>query len=660
MQGKLVSSWHMVLGPASAGVFVSFIFIFCGASAIARLAGPNDLPSVNEAETADVQVDANGHSVTTIDRMIRVNNDEGRERESVQTIDFNARSSKVKILLAETINGDQHMKVSADNIEFKAIGDFVHGFDTQTRAKITFPNVRVKSHIHFRYLITVSEVPNEGFYSFLADFNWWYIEHYQAKIRSVLPLHYWKQDPQKVLSIRQGKDGDQYLLDIQSTAPISLTTVQEENPYIRAERSTAFGVSSLSDWSQYAQKTIVSQESLFAEKLPSSLEKIRAAADRETTPLAKLDRVHALVAEEFRYFGDWRRRNGGYVPRSLSEIDRTHYGDCKDLSLVVTAIYRSLGFKADLAWTVRGEPHLKPAHEWFQIPTDWFNHAVTRVEVDGVTYWIDATNPVANSKQIPQDISEKPAFVMNREKSYLQFTPGLGSTTATYNRSLVYSYQSDETLRVSGELTLKGRAAIPLTVARFYKPIDTLKYDLVRASSFGYRILNSWVGDLPATSRIVGDMQVKLGYTLNDVGVRTSSGIGFFLPRENMVDRLLEDVKGRNSDIYAGETPGVWNSREQLMNLKLVGDSNLDCEIHSRWASASRQVRQIEGSVVANDRIELFTNVVPIDEAATPEFTDFQNRLRACFFRETLVLQPTVGATGKATLQSTKLLPPPP
>lgn len=605
----------------------------------ARFAKESDLASVNEFERAEIDVDSRGHSKVVIERLIRIKNDEGRERESTQAIEFNDRSARLKILSAQTLNGKRAINVSKKNIEIKPVGDFSRYFDTLKRAKITFPNVQVGSKIRLKYEIDTHEVPNEGFFSFLADFNSWYMEKYEAVIRSALPLNVVKNDPENLFQITPSKQGRFYFLEIHTTKPIMRQTTEEESAFIRADRNPSFVVSSLESWQQYATQTIANQEKLFAKKLPASMMKIRDAALGEKTVIEKLDRVSSLVSQEFRYFGDWRRRNGGFIPRTLAEIHQTRYGDCKDLSLVTAAIYRALGFKADIAWTLRGDPHLQPLKLWYEHPVDWFNHAVTRVEVDGKVYWIDATNPVTYASSVPADISGKPAFVLDAEKPFLDTIPALTSDSYHMGKSFTYEYQPDHSLKTEGELTLKGRAAINLTMNGFYKPLDGVNYDLIRALSYGYKLRRFKVGEYPHGSRIVGDLVVPFEFTLTDIGVRTSAGYGFLLSREGAVDRLIEETRDRASDIYL-DPPGVWTNREELVGVRRIGERDLNCDLKSEWVHAKRDVRDTPTGIVTTDRFEIKKSLVPNEILHTAEFERFQSALRECFFRAALVVEP--------------------
>lgn len=80
--------------------------------------------------------------------------------------------------------------------------------------------------------------------------------------------------------------------------------------------------------------------------------------------------------------------DGGLVPRPLSEIWSTGYGDCKDSSRLFVALARLCGLDAcpALVTTTYG-----PAvDEWLPSATV-FDHCISRVALDGKVWWIDPT-----------------------------------------------------------------------------------------------------------------------------------------------------------------------------------------------------------------------------------------------------------------------------
>ncbi len=121
---------------------------------------------------------------------------------------------------------------------------------------------------------------------------------------------------------------------------------------------------------------------------PPELEAMAAEIAASTPdPKGRAAAALKLVQRELRYLtigiGD-----GGYVPRSIEEIWRTRFGDCKDASRLLTALLNRLGLTAcpalvstAIGWTLnQGPPHVGA-----------FDHCIVRLTLDGRSWWLDAT-----------------------------------------------------------------------------------------------------------------------------------------------------------------------------------------------------------------------------------------------------------------------------
>lgn len=621
--------------------FLPLLSLFAS-PALAKLASPGDLPYVVERDATEMTVQASGEYRMVRESLIRIANDQGRESQSVQSLQFNSRSQTLRIIEAATLNGPPEKAVKtvvpARDIEIKEIGEMSQAFDSIKQASLSYPNVQVGSRLLLKYELINKEVALKNFWSVGFSVAGDYIEKFEFRVRSKLPLHVNVRDGEKRLAQTPvSKKNGWNELRVYSTSAIATQTIQEEFPFLRPERIPAISVSSLPDWSNYAREMIPVHERLLAPKLPPLLEDIKKKADLEKTSVDKIQRVMALVAQEFRYFGDWRRRHGGYVPRSLNEIATSRYGDCKDLSLAVTAIYRALGYKAHLAWIYRGD--ISPSESTYKIPVDTsFNHAVAKVEADGQTFWIDATNPVAYARGVFPDIADRPAFVLNPQAPKLERTPALKAEDAVYSSDLSYALQDDDTVKVSGEAGLAGRLAIGLTARAFYSPVDVVNYELIRTLANNGKVTDTFVGGFDRGTRIVQDIKIPVRFTLSETGLRTSAGIGFPLMRDDSVSRLLSETKDRVSDIHL-ESPATSRSIIRLLNVRKVGSLSLDCAIENEFASFKREVKEAERGVTIADTVVVKKSVVPVEVLSTAAFEKFQDGLRSCFNRAAVVLE---------------------
>src|SRR5690606_24345355 len=93
------------------------------------------------------------------------------------------------------------------------------------------------------------------------------------------------------------------------------------------------------------------------------------------------------IQDDFRYLSV-NLEVGGQIPSNPDDVIRRRYGDCKDLSLLLTYILRRLG--------VDPRPLLVHSHPGRALPdmlpsTCLFNHVIVEYSVEGQSYWVDPT-----------------------------------------------------------------------------------------------------------------------------------------------------------------------------------------------------------------------------------------------------------------------------
>ena len=93
------------------------------------------------------------------------------------------------------------------------------------------------------------------------------------------------------------------------------------------------------------------------------------------------------------------------------------------------------------------------------------------------------------------------------------------------------------------------------------------------------------------------------------------------------------------TDIFL-DKPGVREMSEEIVGVKRVGSTNLDCEIESEWVRLSRKVSDTAKGISINDRAEVREPVIPFEKVKAPEFALFQKRVRECFERAAVIYEP--------------------
>lgn len=620
-------------------VFVLFLLsAFLTTQAEARLPKESDLAAITESEVATFDVRRDGTYTLDYEVRVAVLSEAGRDAQAVKHISFNSRASKFELVSAATINDGVEMKVASSNVEIKEIGDS-KVFDTTKEAIISFPSVRVGSRIAFRYRLKFVEVPIEGFFSTGMNIDLQNVDSMKRIIRSDRPLFVSTQDKMGLLDVKSRKDGSRHIVEITNKEKIRLEVVQEDAAFVDNGRLPTVIVSTEETWKQFGQEIIATQEKLLSKPLPKSLEDIRLAAMEEPVE-RRMAVIAGKVAQEFRYFGDWRRRNGGHVPRELKEIGETGYGDCKDMTLVVVAIARAMGLKADVAWIWRGD--VFPDESYYRMPNDFgFNHAVARVE-DGTVQWIDATNPVAIPGQVFADIGQRPALILAKAGVYLDRTPALKPTDSVARIELALTMKqgargTDGTFDLKGKLLQKGRAATHAEWALLYVPNEQFQFETARWLARNEK-LESYDIQLPKeSSRVVRDLSFPTKFTIADLGLRTTAGIGFPLLRNDTIDFLLYDTRERFSDLWLGP-PGVFEEEYILPKASIVGNVKIGCDLKNEWMNLSRSIKTGTRGIEIKNRYETLKSVIPNSFLKSADYSAFQTQVRRCFNRSAVIL----------------------
>ncbi len=636
----------------------------------ARLVEDTDLLSVVESARTRFKVRRDGSYEVTEESTTKILTEAARDSLAVRTVNYNARTSRVEILSAETIHPDgARHRVSASQIETKEVGDSLV-FDSTKQVIISFPKVTVGSRLHLKFRTRLKEPAFRGFFSSVVAATQEPIDSVRFEYESELPLHFKVHDPIQFFRIqhenrpndenddRQKKDR-QYggrttgtKLVIESTKPMRFGTTQEDAAFLRAGRLPRILISSAPNWDGFGADVIKEQERELAQPLPPLFEAIRAKV-AELPETERLVHLQAAVTEEIRYFGDWRRRNGGYVPRSLREIAETRYGDCKDMSLVIVAIARSLGLKADMAWVWRSEVDID--EYYYELPTDFsFNHAIARVEqnlkvssasggTSAEVAWLDATNGVALPKLTLADIAGRPVLVTKASGAVWDKTPPMRFDDAVAESKLKYQFLPDQSIEIEGQVLHRGRFAANVESQILFKPAAEFEYEIARDVGRYEHMLSHQVEIPKKKNRVVREHPIHAKVRIREIGLVTSAGYGFPIFRDDVVGLLTVDAENRFSDLWLGTPRSIYTTYE-LRDVRRVGQRDLGCEMKTPYAELRRTVRPKARGIEITDEIKVLKSIVPNEEFQKPAFRDIQRKLRQCFNRSAVIIEPLAKA----------------
>lgn len=126
-----------------------------------------------------------------------------------------------------------------------------------------------------------------------------------------------------------------------------------------------------------------------------------AALEEKLREIGKLENSERKILASLRFVQDEIRYLGlshgihSHKPYPLETILSRRFGDCKDKSLILTAMLRDLGFDASPALVETDWRHA--IRNWLPSPSD-FNHLVVRLSFQGQEYWLDPTRSYQRGK----------------------------------------------------------------------------------------------------------------------------------------------------------------------------------------------------------------------------------------------------------------------
>lgn len=619
--------------------FIILSLIFFSGSVTARWANQKDAELRYDLWRSLIKVERDSTYTMEVEFKVRILKDSAIGSFGNFFLTYNGQSQKVEILSAKTINNGKEFPVDMKFIEDKPLASSSTAFDQTRQIMIAFPHVQIGSDVYIRYRYHFKSVPYEGFFSYSKTFGQNFFMNMELKIESALPLYYKLNNPQRFLrsSYRVHKKKKRpYELKVSLRRPLFKEILDENHVFPDLDLFPWVEVATEKKWSKMVEHLVPEYNKRMAELLPKLYQNILKSAQQiKTGPEDQIDFIVSSLIEKIRYMGDWRPINGGYVPRSLSVIAKTGFGDCKDLSVSLAAILQNLGFKAQVALVFRNS--FRHSSDSFKMPNaKAFNHAIVRAEIKGKIFWLDPTNFVAYSRGLFTDIADRPALVLQQPQSELQRTSKMHSSGSEYRIIQNFEILKNGLAKVKGSIHFKGRSAISFTGASLSKSKKSIDYQFIQFTGADISTLKKWkVKDYDLTSRIVKDFSVNISYTMEKdsglSGYRTQLGPVFLFPRPYDIGLFSIRTLDRVSDLFLGQ-PRRIVLVSKLKNIKPVGNLKFNCNLKSQWIDINRKMESLEPLVI-KDIYEFKRPQISVQELKSPQFSRLQKNIKSCFIQ---------------------------
>ena len=583
--------------------------------------------SVIETFNADVAVKKSGASTMTLEYAVRIQSEDAKTSAGRFAIDYNSATDKVEIIEAYTQNGKTRIPVDPAAIEDRDQGES-KDYDAVKVRSLVFPQVQIGSRLVVKYRSTTDKALIKDHWS--DRFSLWptaAMEHFRYRVTSESPLFMEVTDPDKYLKVTQK---DPRTIEAVNTRYIPGGVQAERDPYWHPSRASEIFLSTDREWAGFFGTLNQDYQAVLDAPVPKALEAWLKSARKLKTPE---DRVYFLMrqmSESLRYFGDWRRHDGGLIPRSLAEIEHSRYGDCKDLASLLASLLRRLDLRADVALIRRGDNAWGHEPDYTLPNVGRFNHAIARVEVSpGKVYWLDATNPVASLEPLA-DVSGRPSLILYPDGPRLDRTPDADPKSFSQDTEIVYAFAKDGSAQVDLKTAFDGLGASRLANSLMLSPRAQVLSDVLDYLSEGHEIKHHRFTTEPQTGRKLARIDVGLRYEADKI-TYTAGRDAFFVLPEGFLTGPFYETEDRESDLRLNEMPFVSHTVRRLRDSRLAQDVPPDCTVDSTWFKVTRRVATDPKDVVITQDVELKRAYLTRTELRSRDFRRAQGDARTCF-----------------------------
>ncbi len=330
-------------------------------------------------------------------------------RELVSRIDRSyAENDSVEVERAELIQpGEKPVPLTADQIDTRMAPNPDQGFLRNKQTSLAFPNLRVGSTIVYTLRERYAGIPSATQFHYVLGLQPRAVrqERFRAEFSAERPM-VWRTEAMDAYRVEASPDARRITVELKATPYYYAYVNESDKGYLRQSPRLEIGSSAaLQDhFGPFAAR----YNAILAAALPEGAA-AAVAAQRGKAPAQIVAALMRHIHERYRYLGDWRNSERGQIPFALDEIERRGYGDCKDLSVLLTAMLRAAGIAAEPALVTRGTVAPAVLLPGLSAP----NHAIVRAQVQGQTWWLDPTNPVFVPGFTMPDIQQRWAFVMD-------------------------------------------------------------------------------------------------------------------------------------------------------------------------------------------------------------------------------------------------------
>ena len=544
-------------------------------------------------------------------------------REMISRIDFNfPEVDRLEIRNAESTQpGGEPIALASTQIDTRMAPNPDQGFLRDRQTSLAFPDLRVGSVIRYTVLQHTAAKPLSRDFHYVLMFapNAVRLDRFNSRFTAEKPI-IWRSDRMNDFSFTPSADSKS--LDITLMQPRFEHYINEaSHGFIR--RIPRVELSSSSLLQQHFGGFARRYNAIVEARLPASGAKAVAAVGALPAP----QRVAGLLQhlhDTYRYLGDWRASERGYMPFSLAEIEARGYGDCKDLAVLLAALLKASGIRAEPAWVSRGDMALALLIPGTSAP----NHAIVRAEVDGQVWWLDPSNPVFSPGRTPADIQDRWALVIGPEGHVRQTHIPSEAPAVSLRVSKQEHLRPDGTARTTAHIEMSHTPLMHLRVSDAQTGVSGTNQAL--CESFSREVAECHISR--AESGFVLPERYQVQATLTDLHpLQNFSGQQVYAPAflsEHWNELANYRRTGQLADLYQGD-PQITEYDITLAGVT-IEPHVMDCTVRSAWFDMDLSGQHQKGQYRYQYRLAQKQSWLSHDDIMSAPFEAMLQEARRC------------------------------
>lgn len=576
----------------------------------AKWAEEKDAPYSIVYSKLESLVQKSGLSTETGEEEMQVLNEAGRNELVLYKLGYDPDTTQMRVLSASSVTDGREVKVDLKKITTKDVGTKNGGISGVRQIIIPYTNLKIGSHIKFKYKSVQTKTVFKGFYDQMFSFGLKAPEQGgEAFIKSEIPLYFSVSDPWHILQIHSGKEGKYYTFSYKQTKPLYKSPL-EYNPILKNDTITFLEVVTIKEWKNYVSEFAKNYESVLnTKKLPTVFEKIVENAKKKKDVHAQIDFITSHLSNMMTYSGDWTSLRKQFFPKPLSAIAKSKTGDCKDFATATVAMLRELGLNANVALTFRKSPSrelgivtIDPTDP--QIPSArLFNHAIVKVNLsDHDPLWVDPTNIVSDSSFVFEDIAGSPALEISPKTESLEWIPypSAEQSKISYEKDILI--KADDSAESTTRFSLTGDASKGVLETAFQKNTDEAQKILMLLTSVDAKTAKSFYSGVNLKQRVSSLLEGQ----------------------QKSIGEKIASEKKEKKYLYIGAPPSLFglgllsNQRKTAINMQSLGsqrsktrvhgydlaDFTQGCTILTPWFDVQRRFLKISDGFEVQDEVD--------------------------------------------------------